>query len=175
MARKEVQLFGKNLLLAEFYPWYANAFMLLNHVVTVGHVADATSHFSVPGSDESGYFTFKRVSGHDIGVSAQAIPGMGFTDVQSVSPKDAVIVSGHHGTERTYFEIEAVVYAVLEDGKIVLARVSGKKFQKGMSGSPALLDSDTVVGALSEGFDLDDFVEGDAAIFEPAQLLLNLL
>lgn len=175
MAQKEVDSFGKNLLLAEFPPWYANAFMLLNHVVTVGHVADATSLFSVPSNDESGFFTFDRVLGHDIGFSQQAIPGVGYKNVQNVLPQDAVVVSGHHGVDREYFEIEAVVYAVLDDGKIVVARVSGKKFQKGMSGSPASLDPDTVVGALSEGFAMDDFEEGEAAIFEPMQLVMSLI
>lgn len=175
MANVESELRSNHLLLAEFHPWYANAFMVLNHVATAGHVADATTLFSVPHEEENGYFTFQRVNGHDVGLSEQVIPGFGFEHIGQVHGGDAVVVSGHHGIDREYFEIEAVAYAILEDGRIVLARVSGKKFQVGMSGSPALGDTDTVVGILVEGYDEEDFEVGDAAIFEPAQLLYGLM
>lgn len=155
----------ERLLLAKFdQNSYANAFIYKYLIVTAGHVAIDGMPIQTPNQRESGNFTFRRVGSRDLAHSQEPVPTLGFKEVATPSIGETVWVCGHHGANRELFTIESTVEAFTNEGRIIIKRKSGKKYQLGMSGCPVVDSQNRLIGVLVKGADED----GEKVYLEPA-------
>lgn len=147
---------------------YANAFILLHHIATAGHVAQNGMEVKLEATQEVGYFTYRFIPGKDLALSNEPVPARGFRQIIVPSIGDTIVVCGHHGPKRAYFETQAVVKGFTKEGRIIVERASGKQFQVGMSGSPGRNKKDSVVGVLVAGV---PGTGGKQVYLEPASAL----
>lgn len=129
---------------------FANAFIFLNTIVTAGHVAPEKRSVQVPDTEEKGDVLFNIIPERDLAFSVLRTLAVGveWNDIPEIG--DELSVYGHHGPRKELFIIRAKVLEVRGDGRIVVERISGKRFQPGMSGSPAFTKENAVVGLLVE-------------------------
>lgn len=132
---------------------YANGFILDGFVVTAHHVVgDVERVVRVPKENERGVFKFHRVGNRDVSVSDTPVWGQGFLFIEEPVVGEEILIVGHHGEKREYFEIKALVTKILEDGGVMVEELPDQKpFQLGMSGSAGVTSDGKVVGVLSKG------------------------
>ena len=130
---------------------YANAFILRHLIITAGHVAGSPINIQTNDKAESGQFSYQISLEQDLAISRQTIPSKGYELGSTLNIGDTIVVCGHHGPEQKYFEIVAIVDDFDSKGRIIIKRKSGKIFQLGMSGCPALNIYNQVIGVLVEG------------------------
>lgn len=158
----------ERLLLARFdQNSYANAFIYKYLIVTAGHVAIDGMPIQTPNQKESGSFTFRKVGFRDLAHSREPVPTLGFKEVTTPNIGETVWVCGHHGANHEPFTIESTVEAFTNEGRIIIKRKSGKKYQLGMSGCPVIDSQNRLVGVLVKGADDD----GEKVYLEPAVAL----
>ncbi len=159
----------ERLLLARFgQDSYANAFIYKYLIVTAGHVAIDGMPIQTPNKRESGNFTFQRINSRDLALSQQSVPTLGFAEVATPQIGEAVWVHGHHGPNQEPFVIDSVVESFTAEGRIIIKRKSGKKYQLGMSGCPVIDSQNRLIGVLVEGV---SGAGGDKVYLEPAVVL----
>ncbi len=156
----------ERLLLANFdQNNYANAFIYKYLIVTAGHVAIDGMPIQTPNKKESGRFTFRKLASRDLALSQQYIPAPGFTEAATPSIGETVWVLGHHGANQEPFTIESTVEDITNQGRIIIKRKTGKKYQLGMSGCPVVDQKNRLVGILVEGV---SGTNGEQVYLEPA-------
>lgn len=145
----------ENLLIADFQgpeKYYANAILWEYMVVTAWHVASANP-LIISKHGEIGKFLFRQIHSRDLAVSINKVPNYrGYSRCITPEIGSSILVCGYHGKSRAFFEIEAKVVRIDQDGRIVVEAIpmSGKKlFQLGMSGSPAVTTNDEIIGILT--------------------------
>lgn len=181
----------EHLLIADFQNvegHYANAILWNYLVATAGHVADSEPKIMRP-SGAVGDFWFRRIPGRDLAISTNTMPlEKGFSQHRVPRKGEVIVVCGHHGPQRNYFEIQAVVIGFDTKKRIVVEAIprmglqQSKKlhrklvpedfdnyFQLGMSGSPGINTQEHVLGLLSEGAGGD--FKGHRIVLEPAWFL----
>lgn len=159
----------ERLLLANFgQDSYANAFIYKYLIVTAGHVAIDGMPIQTPNKKESGRFTFRRVNSRDLALSHQPVPTPGFAETATPNIGETVWVHGHHGISQEPFAIESTVEGFTNQGRIIIKRIAGKKYQLGMSGCPVVDQQNRLIGVLVEGV---SGTEGEQVYLEPAALL----
>lgn len=159
----------ERLLLANFdQNNYANAFIYKYLIVTAGHVAIDGMPIQTPNKKESGRFTFRKLASRDLALSNQSIPAPGFTEAATPRIGETVWVRGHHGANQEPFTIESTVEDITNQGRIIIKRKTGKKYQLGMSGCPVVDQQNRLVGVLVEGV---SGTNGEQVYLEPAAAL----
>lgn len=157
---------GERLLLARFADGtYANAFIYNYLIVTAHHVAEAGLIIETPTGSESGNYTFNHHQTRDLASSKEMARDMGFAESAMPNIGDPVWVFGHHGPDKTPFIIESEVHGFSKEGRIIIKRLEGKKFQLGMSGCPVVDAQNRLVGVLVEGV---SNTNGEMCYLEPA-------
>lgn len=159
----------ERLLLARFDAQnYANAFIFKYLIVTARHVANDGMPITTPKGDENGYFTFQKHNKRDLAQSRERVPTQGFSEASMPSIGETVWVCGHHGSAQEPFIIESEVIGFSNEGRIIIKRIEGKKFQLGMSGAPVVDAQNRIVGVLVQGVEGKN---GEQVFLEPAIVL----
>lgn len=149
---------------------YANAFVLQFLVVTARHVATDGMEIQTGDGQESGYFSFTKSTAYDLAHSNQPVPSSGYELAPMPEIGMTVWAKGYHGPRREFFRIEAKIVAIAPNGRLTIQRISGKKFQAGMSGSPVMDHRHRVVGVLVAEANNS---QGEMVFLEPATALIE--
>lgn len=133
---------------------YANALVAGHHIFTAAHVAQDGMLLQSEGGQQDARVNFSRHHQRDLARSHQQVPAVGY-EIGPIPKKRArVTVLGFHGPERKPFRIDAVVInPSAPDGRMIIQRRRGKKFQLGMSGASVIDSQGRVVGILVAGVD----------------------
>lgn len=167
MKRKGLELQPVHNLIANFLGSgdYANALVAAHHIITAAHVAQDGMLLESEGGQQEARVTFQRHQQRDLARSLQQVPAFGYEIGPMPKKRERVTVKGFHGPDRKPFVIEAVVITPqTPDGRIIIQRRRGKKFQLGMSGASVIDSKQRVIGILVAGVDGKG---GDQVYIEP--------